>query len=84
MHTALSVAAGKKWVSLAGLAVAALGFLCLNYRNELDAIMSPALATRVCSAVAFVGSVLASLGKGLADSRGPRANNYYSSPPENM
>lgn len=84
MHTALSVAAGKKWVSIVGLVVAALGFLCLNYRNELDAIMSPALATRVCSAVAFVGSVLASLGKGLADSRGPRANSYYSAPPENM
>lgn len=78
----LSVAAGKKWVSIVGLVVAAAGFLCLNYRTELDAIMSPALATRVCSAVAFIGSIVASLGKGIADARNTKRheNGYYTAP----
>jgi len=65
----LSVASGKKWVTLLGMLLAAIGFLCLQHRADLDAIVSATWAGRLCSTVTALGTVMASLGKGLADRR---------------
>lgn len=73
-----AIASGKKWVSWAGLAVAGLGLLCtVEHRAILDATVSSVWAARICGAVALLGSIVASLGKGLADQRQPRDNGYY-------
>lgn len=83
MTRVLAVASGKKWVSLLGLLLTALGFLCLEHRADLDAILSPTWATRICSGVTLLGGIVASLGKGLADQRKLVRHNSYISSPEN-
>lgn len=77
MKRIFSIAAGKKWVSMIGLAVTALGMLCLNQREELEAIISDVWAGKLCASVTVIGGIMASLGQGLADKRQPRANGYY-------
>lgn len=75
----LSIASGKKWVSIIGLILSAIGFVCIDHRPDLESVISHQWAERVCGAVAFFGAVLASFGKGLADARGGRPpNGYYS------
>lgn len=73
------IAAGKKWVTIVGLAVTALGLLCLDHRVELDSIMPKEWADRFCGVVAFFGTMFASFGKGLADRRTtrPTENGYH-------
>jgi len=74
----LSIASGKKWVSLLGILLAAAGFLCLEHRADLDVIVSSKLAASLCSMVTLLGTVVAALGKGLADRRKiVRTNGYY-------
>jgi hypothetical protein len=72
------VAAGKKWVTIAGLVITGLGLLCLDHRTELNEVMTKVWADRLCGAVALVGTVVASFGKGLADRRTtrPEDNGY--------
>jgi hypothetical protein len=78
-HRVLAVWSGKKSVSIIGLLISTVGFLCLDHRAELDAIISPVWSSRICGAVTFFGSILAAFGKGLADARGVRPpNGYYS------
>lgn len=79
---ALSVAAGKKWVSVAGIVLAGLGFICIDHRPDLESVISHEWAERVCGAVTFLGTLMAAFGKGLADSRRDRANGYYASTQE--
>jgi hypothetical protein len=72
------VASGKKWVSIAGLVITALGFLCIEHRATLNDLLSVEWSGRLCGIVTLLGSVLASFGKGLADQRkGPRQENGY-------
>lgn len=81
MTRILSVASGKKWVTIAGLLLAGLGVICSDNRAALETLVSHDIANGLCRTVTFFGSVLAAFGKGLADSRGGRVtpNGYYSS-----
>lgn len=72
MTRVLAVASGKKWVSLVGLVITALGFICLDHRTELDNLISSEWAERLCGAITIIGSLMASFGRGLADRRNVR------------
>lgn len=77
----LSVVSAKKSITIIGVILAGLGFLCMEHRADLDAIVSASLAGRICAIVAFLGTVMASLGKGIADRRGvTRTEGYYAAP----
>lgn len=62
----LHVSAGRKWVSAIGLVVASAGAICSQHG---EAIASLPYGKSVCLGAAIGGSLMASLGKGLADRR---------------
>jgi hypothetical protein len=80
MSRIFSIASGKRWVSLLGLLLTAVGFLCLERHAELEAVFSVEWTTRICSGVTLLGGLLASLGKGIGDQRQyVRKNSYVKS-----
>lgn len=64
----LHVSAGQKWVSALGLVLASAGALCAQHG---EAIVTLPHGKEICIGVTLGGTLLASLGRGLADRRKP-------------
>lgn len=58
------VASDKKWLTYIGIALVALGIAC----SQIDRSADP-LLDRICGIVAFLGTFVTALGKGIGDRR---------------
>lgn len=60
--------AARKWVTASGLVLAAVGVICAENSDQI-ALVFPKYGKRACAVATLAGTLMASLGRGLAERR---------------
>lgn len=72
----LQQASGQKWLTWIGVILAIAGTVCVEHGAVIAGLIGPG----ACKVVAFLGTILAATGKGLADQRLDRGHDQWVRP----